>query len=177
MDKCSWCGEETEKVKVVKDSYSKLYKVCPKCAKKSKSHKCIKCGVTSNIIMQGYCPNCYQLKVMSSQMQSAGINSIAGDMSEEQFEKWITSGKSMSLEEINKNPELKKMWVILKLQLAGIKENKDVQNYFGKAIKMVDRSTEKLMGVKCKFIISNNGAGIDKANIIDSEEDLYIVHI
>ena len=179
MAKCSWCGKEEENLKVAKDSYGKVYKVCGRCAAMSKKHKCIKCGKSSDIIIKGLCTNCYQVIAMNRQLNGNEDKTIgfSSEMSQEEFEKWVTMGKSMSPEEIRSNIELKKMWILLKLNLAGIKENDEIHKYFGKAMKMIDRSTEKLIGNKCKLVISNNGSEIDSTKIIDNEEDLYIVSI
>lgn len=184
MGKCQWCSKDTEATAIVQDSYGNKYKVCKSCFKHSKEHKCIKCNKSSKIIVRGLCSNCYQLVAMKMQRDLDGNTIDEGfnieSMNPEEYERWMTMGKSMSPDEIRSNKELQKMWTMLKFKLAGITDATVIQDNFENVLKIIDRSAEKLIGNKCKLAVADSKDKLNKEEqqkIIDSEGKVYIISI
>lgn len=177
MQICEACKKEVEEqLQLVTDSYDNKMHVCKQCADKIKNNICIICG-EKGALKRGMCPRCVQLKMVTEIEDTDEEN---GTMTPEQFETWITQGrKNVNIDAMRKNTNVRKMWILIKLKVAGIsnENTKNIGEYYKKAEKMLERSDSKLLGTKCKLVISSNGSDIDTSSIIDKEDDLYIVRI
>lgn len=146
---------------------------------------CTRCKkqVEPLLMTNGVCLDCMQLLMkekskiqeeLKTGVDSSLINELTSDVEfdDNAFNHWLTFGQgNYSSPELNNNKELKRIWVMVKLNAAGITE----QKYIRKLEKLFDKNFEMLKNVPCRIIVANNESEVDLSKVIDRDENLYIV--
>ena len=169
MQKCEWCGKKTEDIIEYTDALGDRHLVCKECYKSVEDCECRKCGETvdSSMMINGLCMNCVQADIMvkSKKREEArmGVDSdILDTMSEEvsitksDYEKWMTMGKTFSSKDMQKSKELRRIWIMVKLNATGVYDTTVISKHIGDIEKILDRNLSKLVGNKCRVLIANN---------------------
>jgi hypothetical protein len=190
MNKCEWCGKTTDSLNSVTDAYGDIYHICNKCNEKNKSHECIKCGSLTEFSIKGLCTNCYQAVLHKKEVRKEEALSGVGDVdfsnsasselefTDADYERWVTMGKAYSPNDIKKSVELRRIWIIVKLNAAGVKDNKVIEDNFANIETLLNRSFSKLINNKCTLIIATtpeNKRKIKTGEVIDYEKEVYIL--
>lgn len=187
MSKCEWCGKIAE-LEQYKDAIGDVHKVCKSCKTKVDNHKCRKCGtlVDPNMMIDGLCTNCIQVKMRdkSRKREEArlGVDSepFTSEMrlTDEDYEKWLTFEPSYSPKDMKESKELRRLWILVKLNAAGIYDNQLISKNFTNIEMLLDRNFSKLVNNKCKITIDRNSETrkvIRNSEIIDYEDSVYIL--
>lgn len=162
MAKCDICGIEVSSLSIRTDSFGTDYAVCKSCAAKIDNKQCIKCGkqLENGMSISFMCDKCYQsrayeLSKLYDQMDD--ISDEQDDTNEEltdaEFDKFLTSGNSFSFEDIENSQELRALWVMFKLSAIGLANNESLSAYFSNAMALLNDHIEELRGHKCEYII------------------------
>lgn len=113
MGKCEWCGKKADVLTKV-SSLGTAYKICNLCQAAHESDICISCGETiiGDGSIKGRCYACSQADYEERQREAEKIaNEVADysdiystgiEMTEEDYERWVTFGQG------NFTPEYKK---------------------------------------------------------------------
>lgn len=183
MNKCEWCGKTAEKLNSITDEYGDIYHICDKCNTANTNHECIKCGSLITFGIKGMCTTCYQVKMNSMEKRKeealSGVVETDGlEFTDNEYEQWLTMGRTFTPNDIKKSRELRRIWIIVKLSAAGITDTNLISENFSDIEKVLDRSFSKLINNKCKLLLSTNAESrkaIKKGNIIDNEHLVYIL--
>ncbi len=105
MNKCDWCGKETEKTYKV-SSLGNDYQVCSNCKQANDNEVCIKCGepITGHGSINGLCYGCSQAKYEEEQRREEEVASGVAlelleaysngvEFTEEDYNQWVTFGQ------------------------------------------------------------------------------------
>jgi hypothetical protein len=102
------------------------------------------------------------------------------ELSEDDFQMWLTLGKSYSPQDMARSQELKRIWIMVKLGTAGISNVDNMSEYIDCMEVLLDRNFSKLVGTRCNIIVAKDSEGrrqVRQSEIIDYEKDVYIVHV
>lgn len=198
MAKCDWCGRNVKALEVVTDSMGDVANICPSCKKSNDAHECIRCGNVSDMLFKGKCMNCIQVDNYKKQVRqdevamgiyeedpdvideemSKNSNYCAElDFTDEEYENWATMGKTVSPKDIKKDVQLRRIWMIVKLNAAGLPLSA-INNYTEDLENLLDTCFMKLINRKCKVVIANtpeNRKLIKKSKVIDYRNEVFIV--
>lgn len=199
MAKCEWCGRTVETLEVVTDSMGDIANVCPSCKKSNDEHECIKCGNISDLLFKGKCMNCVQVdnykkqvrqdevamgvydmddsSAIDEEMTKASQYCADLDLSDEEYEHWTTMGSVVSPKDIKKDAQLRRVWLIVKLNAAGLPLSA-INDYIEDLENLLDTCFMKLINRKCRVVIANtpeNRKIVKSANVIDYKNEVFII--
>ena len=189
MKACEWCGKLTSKlVNCNGDS------VCGVCAKKYNHNECIKCGTVSPLkntefgLYRGLCVACRQLeeinraKKRQEAIQGIGTDEFSAEMTftEADFEKWMvydTDKKGYTPKDFKDSFILKKIWIMTKLNAAGITDEKIINENLPDILDLIDTTFDKLINNKCRLTIvqEEDAANIQRENVIGRKNKVVIL--
>ena len=177
---CDYCNKESEKLNVIKDTYTGgIFSVCNECEEKVKNNICIVCGRKADILIKGKCNTCYQTHDISNH---SNPEIAFEDMTEEEFEQWVVeTGKAHSGDDIS--IEKLRLWIMVKLKVAGILDNKLINKYFKDCENLVLDNADKLQGLMCWLVIVNGDKNIEYYmnksgynRVLCNTENVYIIY-
>lgn len=202
MAKCEMCGKNVKSLETVTDMMGNINKVCTNCKKSSDAHECIRCGNVSDMLFKGKCMNCVQVENYKKQIKqnevALGISSMDDfndeikadseivkqsgycaelDFSDEEYDNWLTMGKTVSPKNIKDDPQLRRIWLIVKLNAAGLPMSA-INDYIEDLEKLLDTCFMKLINRKCRIIIANSSENrklLKSSEIIDYRNSVFIV--
>lgn len=202
MFKCEWCGRNVKPLETIRDMLGETSNICLNCKRSNDAHECIRCGNVSDMLFKGKCMSCVQVENYKKQMRqnevALGISSMEDfsdtsriesemahksgycaelDISDEEYDNWLTMGKTVSPKDIKGDPQLRRIWLIVKLNAAGLPLSA-INNYIEDLENLLEVCFMKLINHKCKVVIANsteNKKIIKSSNIIDYKNDVYIV--
>lgn len=192
MAKCEWCNKNVNSLNVITDSFGEVQNVCDSCKESHSANECIVCGSVTDMILKGRCMNCYQAilhtkakkkeealnGVMGTDEYSASISSEL-ELTEEDYERWLTMGNTVSPKDIKEDVRLRRMWIIVKLSTAGI--DMDLINEYAPIVEeLLETCFSKLIRNKCRIVIANNSETkklVKSGTIIDYKDDVYILKL
>lgn len=189
MHKCEWCGRTVELVQY-KDAIGEVHNICKSCKTKVDSCKCRKCGtiVDPNMMIDGLCTNCIQVKMRDkSRKREEAMMGVDSDpflearelqMTNEDYERWLTFDSTYSPKDMKESRELRRLWILVKLNAVGIYDNELISNNFVNIELLLNRNFSKLVNNKCKIVIDNSSEVrkvIRNSDVIDYEYKVYIL--
>lgn len=203
MARCDWCGKNVKTLEIITDSMGEVANVCDSCKANSDAHECIRCGNVSDMLFKGKCMNCVQVDNYKKQVRqdevALGISTAEDleedatevdskmakksnycaefDLSDEEYDNWMTMGNTVSPKDIKGNPQLRRIWLIVKLNAAGLPLSA-INSYIEDLETLLDACFMKLINRKCKIIIANSSENrklIKASTVIDYKNDVFIV--
>lgn len=201
MARCDWCGKNVKTLEIITDSMGETANVCNSCKASSDAHECIRCGNVSDMLFKGKCMNCVQVDNYKKQvrqdevalgistmedLESADVDSKMAkksnycaefDLSDDEYDNWMTMGNTVSPKDIKGDPQLRRIWLIVKLNAAGLPLSA-INNYIEDLETLLDSCFMKLINRKCKIIIANSSENrklIKASTVIDYRNDVFIV--
>lgn len=193
MQRCEWCGKQTDDIVDYTDAIGDKHKVCKSCHKTVDDCECRKCGETvdSSMMINGLCMNCIQAEIMLKSKKREevrmGVDSdILDTMSSEisitktDYEKWLTMGKTFSPNDMQKSKELRRLWIMVKFNAIGIYDPETISKHIGSIEIILDRNLSKLVGNKCRIIIANDAKTrsiVRQQDVLDYEKEVYIIKV
>lgn len=191
MGKCEWCNKEDE-LQSYTDAIGKTYNICNNCyTKVVENYTCRKCGnmVDPMLIINGLCTNCVQLDMQNKSRKQEEVRmgvdrnmlgTIISDVefTDDEYERWMTMGSTYSSTDMKNNKTLRRLWIMVKLNSAGIYNEKIISDNFKYIETILDRNLSKLVNNKCKIIIGETSEArkiIRSSEVIDFEESVYII--
>ena len=191
MTKCEWCGKKVKSLNVVNDAFEDtVSNICDDCKKKLEAHECIKCGSKQGIIIRGMCTKCYQSVMYEKQVKKEevlsglssvddeGITSSSMEFTDDEYEKWMSMGKTYSHKDIKESAELRRIWIMVKLAAVGITDKDVIDSHIEIIEELIDRCFSKLVNNKCRLIIvqdSETRKIARRAEVIDYIDDVFIL--
>ena len=191
MVKCEWCGKNTNKTNVHIDGLGDTHNICDECKNDASVFRCRKCKMErdSAIMINGVCTYCMQVQVYNKCKKQEEIRmGVDKDMlepliselelSDEDYERWLTMGNAYTPNDLKKSKELRYIWILVKLNSVGGYSNDVVRKHFNDIEELLDRNFSKLIGNKCRLIIGDNSANrriIRDSAVIDYINQSYIV--
>jgi hypothetical protein len=190
MAKCEWCGRTVKSLNMITDNFTNTTcNICDSCNKSYEEHECIKCGATSSILIKGMCTNCYQTVMHSKQVRKEeAINGLSPDaarsvmsdveMTDKDFDDWMTMGKAFSTKDLKESVELRRIWIMVKLMTAGIKDQDVINENVADIETLLDRCFSKIINNKCKLIIAydkETRSLVKRSEVIDYLNQVYII--
>jgi len=189
MKECAYCGKKVETLVKVSDSFEDSYNVCNECKEKLDAGVCRVCGKPMDINIQGKCETCYQLEMVERQKRQSEVQQGLVDFDDEvnerqvkitesDFQKWLTMSNTFKPSDLARSIELKRLWIFVKLRLAGIYDNDVINENMGDLEILLNRCFSKLVGNKCRLFIvstSRDMQRIKRDEIIDFEGNSYIL--
>ena len=192
MAKCSWCGKLTKSLNTVEDNFVKAH-LCMDCNSAYNNAVCIKCGrVTDNqtlLQLKGICLSCLQLKLNEKSKKqeeiAMGVDRDALDQirsevvfTDEDYEQWLTMGKAFSPDDMQNSRELRRLWIIVKLNASGVYDGNVISDNIAAIETLLDRNLQKLINRRCRVVIANTSdlrREVLQETVIDYEEQVYIL--
>lgn len=159
---CEFCEKRvSEALKVFKDSFGEEFNICTKCYNLVSNGNCYKCG-KKGIQLDGKCATCCQIdayKQNKKAYQAAadiGNLEVNSDLTEEQFEHWLTGYPIFNFKDMERDPILRKIWIMTKLRGVGIVDENIINEHYDDIEKIVDMNLNKLNNTRCRMIIAYN---------------------
>ena len=188
MKECAYCGKKVETLIKVEDSFEDRYDVCQECKDTLDKKVCRQCGKPMDINIQGKCETCYQLEMIERQRRQSEVQQgLAIDfeeddrqvkMTEDDFQKWLTMNNTFGPADLARSIELKRLWIFVKLRVAGIYDNDVINENMEDLETLLNRCFKKLVGNKCRLFIASTSRDmqrIKRDEIIDFEGNSYIL--
>lgn len=191
MSKCEWCGKVTDNLESYTDAIGESHSICASCKQSVDNCECRKCGTMSdpNMMIDGLCTNCIQanLKMKSKKKEEVRmgvdrdlLSSITSDMTftDADYEAWLTMGKTFSPDNMKDSKELRRIWIMVKFNAAGIYDGKIISENFADIETLLDRNFSKLVNNTCRILIGNTGEArkiVRNSTVIDYENEVYIL--
>ena len=188
--KCDWCKKSSNNLNEHIDSLRNINYICEDCMKKIKEHKCRKCEALTDSMfeIQGLCMNCYQAELYKINKRKEavrlGVDSeiaqcLTSDLefTDADYEHWVTMGKTYSIDDAKNSVELRRMWILIKLNSTGLYDQDIILKNFKDIEILLDRNLSKLVNKKCKIIIGNSAetrAMIRQSDVLDMENAVVI---
>lgn len=193
MQRCEWCGKRVEDHINYVDAIGDSHIVCKECYKTVENCECRKCGdaIDNSMMINGLCMTCIQADMMvkSKKKEEARLgvdNNIEEEMSSEiaitnaDYEKWLTIGNTFSPNDMKTNKELRRLWIMVKLNMTGVYEPEVISKHIGDIESILDRNLSKLVGKTCRFIIADTAEKrkfVRQQEVLDYEREIYIVKV
>lgn len=193
MATCEWCGKNSEKLNKYIDAIGDEHNICDSCKQGVDNCECRKCGETTDpsMMIDGLCTNCIQVKMHEKSKKEEAVRmGVDKDMidymsseitfTDKDYESWVTLGNEFSPENIKNSMELRKLWIIVKLNSVGIYDIDTITKCFGAIETILDRNLSKLINNKCRIIIGNTPETrkvIRSSDVIDYEDEVYIIAV
>ena len=190
VSKCIWCSKITQELTPYKDAIGETHYICSKCLENVENNKCRKCGTITDSLMMidGLCTTCVQLKIneQSRRKEEArmGVDREISDglaqleLTDEDYEQWLTMGNTFNNSDMSKSTELKRIWIMVKLNASGIYDNDIIIEHIEDIENLLDRNFSKLVKRKCKLLIAitpQDRQTIRESNVLDYENKVYIL--
>ena len=140
--------------------------------------------------INGMCNNCFidnqvdELKEQEEIMLGLGTNEFTDtgvELSERDVENWLTlrtSKNSFGPADLLKYKQLKKLWIIVKLNAIGIYDDEIINSNMQDIEELVDYNIRNLMNKSSRIIICNTKEDrqtIKESNIICNKGKVYII--
>jgi hypothetical protein len=190
MGRCDWCNSKVDTLEEYTDAIGSIRYICKACRETVDRCECRKCGATTDplIMVDGLCTTCIQAKLHESAKKKEEVRlgvdpeltdvESGTELTEDDFQKWLTLGKAYSPQDMAKSQELKRIWIMVKLGTAGISNADDMSEYIDCMETLLDRNFSKLVGNRCNIIVAKDSEGrrkVRQSEIIDYEKEVYIV--
>lgn len=191
MAKCEWCGKNTEELKMHTDAIGDVYNICNNCEQVANTFRCRKCNslVDSTLMIKGLCTTCIQVDMHNKSKRREEIRmgvdrdmveplASALELSDEDYEKWLTMDNTYTPDDLKRSKELRYIWIMVKLNSVGEYDNEVIKENFNDIEELLNRNFSKLIGNKCKVIIGNNSDNrkiIRGSEVIDYVNQSYIL--
>ena len=191
VSRCKWCGKITNELTLYRDAIGEEHNICSSCLENAENNKCRKCGVITDslLILDGLCTTCVQVKIneQSRRKEEARMgvdreltDSIISELelTDEDYEQWLTMGKTFSDSDMANSVELKRIWIMVKLNASGIYDNDVIGDNIEDIESLLDRNFSKLVRRKCKLLIAltpQDRQLIRESNVVDYENKVYIL--
>lgn len=157
---CEFCGKRVnEALKKFTDSLGDSFNICKKCYDRVSNGDCYRCG-KKGIQMDGKCAACCQVDAYKQNKKSYQAAADLGNMelnsklTEDQFENWLTSHPIFDFNDMEKDPILRKIWIMTKLRGVGIVDEKIINEHYDDIEKVIDMNINKLNNTRCRLIIA-----------------------
>ena len=191
---CDFCGASKENLFPYRDAIGSNYNICEDCKDKVDSCVCRKCGsiVDPSFMIKGLCTNCIQADIHESSKRKEearlGVSIepddsiIASDIefSDEDYENWLTMGNTFTPSDMKSSVELRWIWILVKLNAAGVYDNKVILENFPDIEELLDRSFTRLLNNKCRILIGNTPElrqKVRESTVIDYKNQVYILKV
>ena len=191
MNKCEWCGKVSDSLEIYTDAIGDNHSICSNCKKSVDECECRKCGTITdpNMMIDGLCTNCIQASIKEKSKRKEEVrlgvdrgllDTITSDLTftDADYEKWLTFGKSFSSDNMKNSKELRRIWIMVKFNAAGIYDNKVISENFSDIEVLLDRNFSKLINNTCKILIGNTGEArriVRNSEVIDYENEVFIL--
>jgi len=192
MIKCEWCGNNVGQAILYSNPFGETKHICKDCNDKVSKSLCRKCGspTDQSLMMDGLCINCMQIKMREKSRQqeekmlgvdAASINELTSDVefNNDGYKHWMTFGQgNFSSSDIKNNKELKRLWIMAKLNATGTYDNKVICKNISKIEKLFDANFDKLINNSCKIVIADDEASkkkVKSSKVIDKIDNVYIL--
>ncbi|MBO5388637.1 MAG: hypothetical protein J6A59_10935 [Lachnospiraceae bacterium] len=191
MSKCEWCGKISNDLVIYTDAIGDNKSICAECKKSVDACECRKCGTITdpNMMIDGLCTNCVQVNLQMKSKRKEEVRlgvdrgmleNITSEMTftDEDYERWLTMGKTFSSENMKDSRELRRIWIMVKFNAAGIYDGKVISDNFSDIETLLDRNFSKLINNTCKILIGNTGEArkvVRQSTVIDYENQVYIL--
>lgn len=150
---------------------------------------CKRCGKSMAVLVNGLCSKCEQLrmyeinqekeeKALGVDLESLTEDNLNSEMTDDNYNQWMTMGKTFSPQDMKNSTQLKRMWIVVKLKTSGINDNKLISKYVPYVENILDRSFDKFVNQPCKIIIKATQESeqlIQQSKVIEHENELYII--
>jgi hypothetical protein len=100
------------------------------------------------------------------------------EMTEKDFEDWMMMSKAFSPKDLKESVELRRIWIMVKLMTAGIKDQDVINDNIVDIETLLDRCFSKIINNKCKLIIAydkDTRSLVKKSEVIDYLNQVYII--
>lgn len=189
--RCKWCDKVTDNLLDYTDAIGESHKICKTCKTSVDNCECRKCGTVTDpsMMIDGLCTNCIQVKLRekSKKQEEArlGVSSelmenLTSDLefTDDDYERWLLFGNAFSPKDMKKSKELKRLWIMVKLNGAGIFDTNLLKQYFPDVETLLDRNFSKLVNNRCRILIGNTPQArkvVRTSEVIDYENEVYIL--
>ena len=190
-NKCDWCNKGTDELFDF-SNFGVVSHICKECNDSIQKSECRKCHTKISMVtaINGMCNNCFidnqvdELKEQEEIMLGLGTNEFTDtgvELSERDVENWLTlrtSRSSFGPADLLKYKQLKKLWIIVKLNAVGIYDDEVINSNMQDIEELVDYNIRNLMNKKCRIIICNTKEDrqtIKESNIICNKGKVYII--
>lgn len=186
---CEFCGKRVnEALKEYDDGFGEKFNICNKCYSRVSNGDCYKCG-KKGIQMDGKCASCCQIDAYKQNKKSyeaaadLGNLDLNSNLTEEQFENWLTNYPIFDFHDMETDPILRKIWIMTKLRGVGIVDESIINEHYADIEKLIDMNLNKLKNTRCRMIIAYtpqlrklirkySGSGI-----IAMQNDVYLFNV
>lgn len=190
-NKCDWCNKGTDELFDF-NNFGVISHICKECNDSVQKSECRICHIKISMVtaINGMCNNCFidnqvdELKEQEEIMLGLGTNEFTDtgvELSERDVENWLTlrtSKNSFGPADLLKYKQLKKLWIIVKLNAVGIYDDEIINSNMQDIEELVDYNIRNLMNKKCRIIICNTKEDrqtIKESNIICNKGKVYII--
>lgn len=158
---CELCGARVNAdLKEFNDSFGDAVKICKKCYDRVSNSDCFKCG-KKGIQMGGKCATCCQIDAYKRNKKTYEVENDLGDladiqtdMTEEQFERWLTGYPIFSFKDMETDPLLRKIWIMTKLRGVGIVDEGIINDHYEDIEAIINNNLKSLKNTHCRMIIA-----------------------
>lgn len=188
MGKCDNCGRTVATIFKEKNNFGKEIKLCARCKEASEKGVCWRCGrsVAPQMSVKGMCMECAQLdyynelQKQESVLAGTGKYSNRGDKwTEEQIDYLLSHGQgNFTPEKFAKSREMQQIWILVKFMLAGITDNKVIEENMNDVYALIDENMSKIIGHRTDLRIAYNKESrqeIKSREIIASHNNVYLL--
>lgn len=195
MGNCVWCGKESSSLIPYVDVLGDTYNICESCNETVvEGCECRKCGDTVDPLMMinGMCTNCIQAEITNKSRKQEEVRRRVGvdiisemdngedsvELTDEDYEHWITFSNKYSKTDIMRSQELKRMWVLIKLNATGVYDNKVIGENFKDIEELLDRNFTKMIGKRCRIVIADTASArkmVRDNEVVDHSNKVYIL--
>lgn len=188
MKRCDWCGKISNTLFSYESILGGDVEICENCNDTSRRYECRKCGtiVDPSTLVDGMCLNCVQIEYnkrtkMREELRAGVSDIVASDteISEEDYDRWMTLGHTFTSNDLKNDAVLRKLWIIVKFNCAGIYDNKIIDDNYCDIEELLDRNLSNLIGKKCKIVIADTPESrklIKQSDVIDYKNKTYIIY-
>lgn len=194
MNSCDWCERQVSELNTYTDAIGDTHNICSKCYEHVKNCTCRKCNnVTDpNMLIDGLCTTCVQVKMAEKSRRQEEIrmgvdrellSTLNRDITftKQDYERWLTFGQgNFTPEQLKNSRELKRLWILVKLNAAGIYDNEVISSHMKGIERLLDTNLSKLINNACRILIGNTAETrkiVRESEVIDYEDDIYILKV
>lgn len=190
MSTCEWCKKKVENLEMYTDAIGTVHYVCEACKKTVDAYECRKCGTITDpsMMIDGLCTTCIQVNLHEKNKRKEEVRlgvdrdmlgSITSEFTftDKDYEQWLTMGKAFSPDNMNSR-EMRRLWIMVKLNAAGIYDSKVISKHFKDIETLLDRNFSKLVNNTCRLLVGNTGETrkiVRQSTVIDYENEVYIL--
>lgn len=198
MGKCDWCGHESDNLIKHMDAIGDAYNICEECNKKVVlGCACRKCGNVGDpsMMVNGLCVSCVQVEMVNKSKKQEDARRGLGldviheiyerqggevELTDEDYEQWMTFRVRPSAPKLDimKSMELKRLWILIKLNATGVYDTDVIADNFKNIEALLDRNFTKLIGNRCRIIIADTPEMrkvVRESEVIDYNDKVYII--